>query len=178
MKFSTEAPLIYTIGHSNRALGEFLDILKNFNIKLIIDVRRWPSSRKFPYFSKEVLRKELSKHGIFYVWLGYSLGGKRGYVKGAERIKCFKAEGYRNYAAYMKTEEWIQAFELLVMVAKRYISALLCAEKLPWRCHRKLISDALLVKGFNVIHILNKNKVIKHKFTKCARVIGGSLIYV
>ncbi len=170
--------IIYTLGHSNRTFKAFLEILKHYDIQCVIDVRRWPSSRKFPHFGRDYLLMNLPRHGIEYVWLGYALGGKRGYVKGAEKYRCFKAEGYRNYAALMESREWKEAFDILMLIAKSKLSAIVCAERLPWRCHRKLISDALLVNGFKVIHILGINNTIEHKLTKCAKVLDGKLMYI
>ncbi|MHA1609469.1 MAG: DUF488 domain-containing protein [Candidatus Njordarchaeales archaeon] len=170
--------IIYTIGHSNRSIEDFISILIYYKISTIIDVRRFPTSRKFPHFSRENLVKELSRVGINYVWLGEKLGGLRGYVRGAKRIKCFRAEGYRNYAAYMQTEEWKKAFEKLVELAQKSLSAVMCAERIPWRCHRKLISDALLVRGFKVIHIIEKDRIVYHKLSKCAKLENGQLVYM
>ncbi len=158
-------------------MEEFLEILKHYSIEAVADVRRFPSSRKFPHFNKENLKRSLALKGIEYYWFG-ELGGKRGYVPGAEKYTCFRAEGYRNYVALMQTEAWKKAFDELVELAINKITAIVCAEKLPWRCHRKLISDALLAKGFTVIHIIDRDRKYKHKLTKCARIIDGTLEYL
>ena len=169
--------VIYTIGHSNREIEEFIGLLKRFNIMVIFDVRRFPTSRKYPQYTKENLRETLQRVGIGYFWME-DLGGYRGRIRGAEKYKCFRAEGYRNYVAWMQTDAWRKAFRKLVTIATRRTSAIMCAERIPWRCHRKLISDALLAKGFVVIHIIEANRTYKHKYTKCARIINGKLTYV
>ena len=169
--------VIYTIGHSNRTIGEFIGILKRFKISVLFDVRRFPTSRKYPQYTKENLQKTLQKEGIRYFWMK-DMGGYRGRVKGAEKYRCFRAEGYRNYAAWMQTPTWRKAFKKLVNIAIKATSVVMCAERIPWRCHRKLISDALLAEGFKVIHIIEIDKTYEHKYTKCARIINGKLTYI
>ncbi|MHA1617119.1 MAG: DUF488 domain-containing protein [Candidatus Njordarchaeales archaeon] len=173
----SKGKIIYTIGHSNRSIEEFIDILKHYNISWVIDVRRFPTSRKFPHFTRENLKTILRSVGIKYVWLGDSLGGYRGYIRGASSIKCFKAQGYRNYAAYMQTRDWQIGFEKVVEIANKSTATIMCSERIPWRCHRKLISDALLVRGFTVIHIIEKDHLIHHKLTKCARIGNNNTLY-
>ena len=168
---------IYTIGHSNRTIEEFIEILKKYKIEIIFDVRRFPTSRKYPHFSKENLKATLEGNRVEYIWLK-DLGGLRGYVKGAEKYKCFRAQGYRNYAAWMQTDAWKNAFRILVKKALEKTGAVMCAERIPWRCHRKLISDALLARGFRVIHIIEIDRIYEHKYTKCARIVNGVLVYV
>lgn len=169
--------VVYTLGHSNRDWKEFVEILRKYKIDVIVDVRRFPSSKKFPHFSGDFLRKALSSVGVKYFWLE-NLGGYRGYVEGSERYKCFRAQGYKNYAAWMNHDEWKRDFNVLVNLCLRNTVAIMCAEKFYWRCHRKLISDALLARGFNVVHIVDLQRTIPHKLTKCARIINGSLVYV
>ncbi|MEX0568689.1 MAG: DUF488 family protein [Candidatus Njordarchaeota archaeon] len=169
--------VVYTLGHSNREWGEFVDILKKYRIDIIADVRRFPSSKKFPHFNKDTLQRALGNIGIGYIWLK-NLGGYRGYIKGSEKYKCFRARGYRNYVAWMQHDEWKKDFSNLVNLCSKNIVAIMCAEKFYWRCHRKLISDALLALGLDVIHIINLHKTIPHKLTKCARIINGSLVYI
>jgi len=170
--------LVYTLGHSSRSIEEFMSIITTYNIKYVIDVRRFPSSRKFPHFNRQYLQEELAKKNIRYVWLGLFLGGKRGYVPGAEKFTCFKAQGYRNYVALMNTDEWKRAFNILKIIVRKGTTVILCAERLPWRCHRKLISDALIAEDFEVIHIIDTDRIIPHKLTSCARIIDGKLTYL
>lgn len=137
---------IYTIGHSTRSLEEFLDILKHFQIELVIDVRRFPSSKKFPWFGKENLEKELIKGNIRYIHFP-DLGG-------------YRKEGYKNFA---ETEEFSQAIKKLLEIIDTKNSAIMCAEVLWWRCHRRYIANTLSQMDYQIIHIFNKEKIQEHK---------------
>jgi len=139
--------LIYTIGSSNRGINKFIELLKDFNINLILDVRRFPTSKRFPPFKKTVLKQYLNKHEIDYIFLGNQLGG-------------FRKEGYEKF---MKTSIFIQGLNKLENEAKKAVSAIMCAEKYPWKCHRKHISLKLEKRGWKVVHILDKNKTRTNK---------------
>jgi uncharacterized protein (DUF488 family) len=136
---------IYTIGHSTRSLEEFLEILKKFQIQLVVDVRRFPSSKKFPWFNKESLEKELPKNQVEYLHFP-ELGG-------------FRKEGYE---AFTKTEEFSEALEKLIEIIKDRVVAILCAEWNPLKCHRWYISEKLSKMGYEVIHIISSEKCQKH----------------
>lgn len=131
---------IYTLGSSTRTWEEFLEILKDYKIKTLVDVRRFPTSKIAPHFKKEALSSELS---IKYIWLGEELGG---YRKGG-------------YEKFMKTEEFRQGFRQLENIALAGKTILLCAERLPWKCHRFYISHQLEKRGFKVAHIIEKDKL-------------------
>ena len=140
--------VIYTIGHSNRSLQEFIKLLKKYNIKRIIDVRRFPTSRHVPHFKKEVLERELPKQNIEYYWLGDLLGGFRpgGYIK------------------YMETEEFSKGLRKLLEIAGREgRTAIMCRERLWFKCHRRFISDRLVELGYKVIHIIDDERTYEHK---------------
>jgi len=137
---------IFTIGHSTRNLEEFLDILKNFNIEMVVDVRRWPTSKKFPWFSKDSLQKELNKNNIQYTHYP-ELGG-------------YRKEGYAHFA---KTEEFSDSLTNLIKIIDDKNATIMCAERLFWRCHRKYISNELVKLGYNVLHILDMQKTYEHK---------------
>lgn len=139
--------LIYTAGTSNRSVEEFIDILKTYNIKTVIDVRSFPASKKFPHFSKDSLDEILKKEGFEYIYLGRELGG-------------FRKGGYE---AYMKTEEFKKGIEKLEEIAMRNLSLFFCAEKLFFRCHRRFISEMLSERGWKVLHIVEKDRVFEHK---------------
>ncbi len=141
--------LIYTLGHSTRSLEEFIDLVKYYKIELIIDVRRFPSSKKFPHFNKESLEKELEKNGIKYVHFP-ELGG-------------FRKEGYKTFS---QTEEFKKALGELLNIINNYTSVILCAEKYFWRCHRKYIANELYKLGHKIIHILDKDNIYEHKESK------------
>jgi uncharacterized protein (DUF488 family) len=165
---------IFTIGHSNRGESEFISLLHENEIKALIDVRRFPTS-KHPHFRIEHLRQILFDAGIGYHWLP-ALGGYRKRIMDKSPNKAIKSEGFRNYADYMLTGEFETAINELQEIASLKLSAVMCAEKLYWRCHRKFISDYLTMKGWKVIHILNDRKV-EHKISKEARIVDGRLIY-
>jgi len=133
---------IYTLGTSNRKLEEFIDILRFYEIKIVVDIRRFPVSKRYPHFKKENLEDVLKEHGISYLHIG-ELGG-------------YRKEGYENY---METAEFKNALQKLMNIAKNEKACIICAEKFPWRCHRRFVSKALEEKGFLVQHIIEKEKL-------------------
>lgn len=137
---------IYTIGHSTRSLDEFIDILKHYDIELVIDVRKFPTSKKFPWFGKDALSKSLSENGIEYLHYP-DLGGFR---KGG-------------YAAFAETEDFQKALDKLVEPIDNKITAIMCAEMLWFRCHRRYVAERLVKMGHEVVHIYNKDKTDVHK---------------
>ncbi len=137
---------IYTLGTSNRTQEEFLEILKFYKIQVVIDVRRWATSQKFPHFKKENLIKILPQNGISYYHLE-NLGG-------------YRMESYENY---MKTEAFKSALKKLINIAEKGLTCIICAEKFPWKCHRRFISKALEDRGIEILHIIEKNKIWKPK---------------
>jgi uncharacterized protein (DUF488 family) len=167
--------VIYTIGHSTRTIGEFIRILKSYGIEEVADVRTIPRSRHNPQYNKEYLREELEKHGIGYVWLK-ELGGLRHTTK-ASINTAWKNASFRGYADYMQTPEFSQAVERLVCLGKEKRSVIMCAEALPWRCHRSLIGDALLVRGLDVMDIMGEDSSKPHTLTPWARVNGYGVTY-
>ncbi|QXJ35403.1 DUF488 domain-containing protein [Saccharolobus shibatae] len=170
--------MLLTIGHSNRSLEDFIEILKKYNVEILIDVRRWPKSSRYPHFNKENLKKALEQSGIEYLWKE-QLGGYRKIGKDVEDIvigKCFKSEGFRAYAIYILTNE--RAMETLEEVRGiNKIKVIMCAEKFPWNCHRKIISDWFFARGDEVLHIIDKESTIKHKLTTCAEIVKNNLNY-
>lgn len=138
---------VYTLGHSNRTLEEFIGLLKQYGVELLIDVRRWPKSSKFQHFNREVLEEALKREGIGYVWLGELLGG---YRKGG-------------YESYMRTEGFERGLALLVELARGKRSAIMCSEKLWFKCHRRFIADRLVADGWEVLHIVDGEHVYRHK---------------
>ncbi|MCE4625392.1 MAG: DUF488 family protein [Desulfurococcales archaeon] len=171
--------IVYTIGHSNRSLEEFLDIIKKYRIEVVVDVRRWPKSRKYPRFNRQTLEEELERHGITYVWMGDTLGGYRRPSQEDLKPKCFKSPGFQAYARYLTTSPQARkALEDLASIVESRLVAVMCAERFPWRCHRKLISDWLTVRGFTVLHIIDTGHLVEHRLTRCARVVNGELTYI
>ncbi len=139
--------VIYTLGTSTRTLDEFLDILKHHGLKQVIDVRSFPKSSRFPHFNQEVLAKALTEAGISYHWLGKELGG---YRRGG-------------YEAYMRTKEFQEGLKRLLSLGQKAPSAIICAERFPWRCHRRYISQKLEEFGVEVRHIIEKGKLWRPK---------------
>jgi uncharacterized protein (DUF488 family) len=171
---STKDVRVFTIGHSNRSAEEFLSLLKEFEIGAVADIRRYPSSRKFPHFNRETLRKLLSAQGIGYVWLE-ALGGRRHEGKSEDSPNTgLESPGFRNYADYMATGEFKKAVDELLTTAAVSRTAIMCAEKFYWKCHRRLLSDYLLGKGIEIIHIVEPGKTSSHKLTPGAVVAHGS----
>ena len=168
---------IFTIGHSNLSFERFVSLLKEHEIGLVADVRRYPSSRKFPHFNRPVLSELLAAENIDYLWLE-SLGGRRRSEKGAESVNIgLKSIGFRNYADYMATEEFRRAISKLLSAAAQSRTAVMCAEKLYWKCHRRLLSDYLLSQGIEVIHIIEHCRFLSHELSPYAVVTESRVIY-
>jgi uncharacterized protein (DUF488 family) len=166
---------IYTIGHSTRSLEELVALLEKNSVALLADVRTAPGSRRLPHFGKAVLERELPARGIAYVHLP-DLGGLRKPRAGSVNAG-WRNLSFRGYADYMQTEEFRAALDALVRSAADQRTALMCAEAVPWRCHRSLISDALVVKGFEVLHITGPGRPQPHSLTSFAQVEDGRLTY-
>jgi len=168
---------IYTIGHSNLSFEQFASLLKEHEIGLVADIRRYPSSRKFPHFNRPVLSELLAAENIDYLWLE-SLGGRRDKVKGNDSVNVgIKSPGFRYYADYMATDEFRRAANELLSAAEHSLSAIMCAEKLYWKCHRRLLSDYLTARHVKVIHILDPGKTSEHKLTQGAVITETGVIY-
>ena len=166
---------IYTIGHSTHESEKFLEALKAHGIQLLIDVRTIPKSRHTPQFNTDVLEPYLKEHGISYLHMK-ELGGLRHTTKDSVNTG-WKNASFRGYADYMQTEEFSRAIDALIELAKEKTTAIMCAEAVPWRCHRSLIADALTVKGVNVFHIMTEKTANEHKMTEFAQVKNGKLWY-
>src|SRR5437773_7863337 len=167
---------IWTIGHSTRAIDDFISLLEENEIKLLVDVRAWPGSKRYPQFNKDTLAESLNAHGIRYEHFP-ELGGKRK-SRPDSRNTAWRNVSFRGYADYMETEEFRKGVERLLDLAREAgPAAIMCAEAVWWRCHRSLISDYLKARGIEVIHILNADKTEPHPFTAAARIVNGKLSY-
>lgn len=166
---------IYTIGHSTRSLEDFIDILKQFHIKLLADVRSIPRSRHNPQLNSDPFSRELDNHRITYQHLE-GLGGLRK-TRADSPNAGWRNVSFRGYADYMQTQEFEEALGHLIKQATTQTTALMCAEALPWRCHRWLISDALLVRDVGVQHIMDKDKTQPATLTGFARIKGTDITY-
>ncbi len=166
---------VYTIGHSTRTLDEFLSLLAAYNITLLVDVRTVPRSRHNPQFNKETLPDTLKPHGIKYIHMP-EIGGLRHPKRDSVNL-AWENLGFQGYADFMQTKEFIDSLLKIVALARENCLAIMCAEALPWRCHRSLISDALVVRHVKVLHIISATDTITHKVTEFAHVEGTKITY-
>jgi uncharacterized protein (DUF488 family) len=166
---------IYTIGHSTRSLDEFIAILESFRIELLCDIRTIPKSRRNPQFAGEALQSALAEHGIEYVHLK-ALGGLRHPRKDSPNT-AWRNDSFRGYADYMQTEEFAKAVDDLIARAERKRTVIMCAEAVPWRCHRSLVGDAFIVRGVEVQDIISEARTQPHKLTPWATVKGVEVTY-
>ena len=166
---------IWTIGHSTRTLEQLLALLHSFNIRMLVDIRNFPGSRRYPHFNKEVLENFLPANNIDYQDFK-ELGGRRKPVEGSINT-AWRNEAFRGYADYMETIEFKKAIDKLEAIAEKQPTAYMCSEAVWWSCHRALVSDYLKWKGWTVIHIMNLQKATEHPFTKPASVADGVLRY-
>ena len=166
---------IFTIGHSTHPWTEFRDLLRAHRIERLIDVRTVPRSRHNPQFNRETLSKKLRGAKIGYVHLK-KLGGLRRARPDSPNVGWRNAS-FRGYADYMQTDDFAEGLQRLLKLAKGKSSAVMCAEAVPWRCHRSLIADALLARGIVVKHITGKGTPKEHSLTPFARVRGTHITY-
>lgn len=166
---------ILTIGHSTRTPEEFIELLEAYGVALLVDVRTVPRSRHNPQFNKETLPNTLKPYDIKYIHLP-EIGGLR-HPKHDSINLAWKNSGFRGYADYMQTTEFTDSLLKIVALARENCLALMCAEALPWRCHRSLISDALVIRHVKVEHIIGKNSTINHELSEMARVEGTKITY-
>ena len=169
---------ISTLGHSTRPLGEFLGLLVESKIECVVDVRRLPGSRAFPQYDAEALRASLLGAGIDYWHLTALAGLRRASEVPTELESTFWTNpSFRRYAAYARTPAFAEGLRLLELRAASERCAVLCAEAVWWRCHRRIISDYLLARGHNVLHIMGPGKVVRAELTSGALVVDGAPCY-
>lgn len=169
------AETIWTIGHSTRSLDDFLGLLAAYRIEAVADVRRFPGSRRYPYFARDALAETLPAHDIAYQWMP-KLGGRRRARPDSTNVGWRNAS-FRGYADYLDSPEFAEGMQELLGLAARQRTALMCAEVLWWRCHRSLIADVLTLRGFEVVHILDLTHSKVHPYTSPARIVRGRLTY-
>lgn len=167
---------IWTVGHSNRALDDFLDLLGSEGIEQVADVRRFPGSRRQPHFSEGPLRKALAARGLGYAHFP-ALGGRRGKPAEGSPNTGWRVASFGAYADYMATAEFSEGLERLEAFAAGRPTAMMCSEAVPWRCHRRLVADALLVRGWEVLDLMAPGRAEPHALTAFARVCDGALTY-
>lgn len=168
--------VIYTIGHGNRAIAEFLSLLEENGIACVVDVRAYPGSRRHPQFGSDPLERSLALAGIRYVWEGRTLGGRRRSNRSSPHL-ALKSKSFRAYADHMMTVPFREGLERLVEAGSDVRTVILCAERLPWECHRNLIADSLVARGVGVMHLIGPGQVRAHELSRLARRDGDRLIY-
>lgn len=166
---------IWTIGHSTHPWGAFLALLAAHGIGAVADVRRFPGSRRYPWFAGEALAQALPEAGVGYLWVP-ELGGRRKPVPGSPN-GAWRNPAFQGYADHLASAEFAQGLARVLESAAARPTALMCAESVWWRCHRRLISDVLVQRGFEVLHILGSAQVQAHVLSPEARSERGTLIY-
>ncbi len=169
------ATTIYTIGHSTRPIEEFIELLKAQSVARLVDIRTIPRSRHNPQYEKDALAKDLQDAGINYLYMK-QLGGLRSSTKDSPNT-AWRNKSFRNYADHMQTAEFAEGVEELVGLAKGDTTAIMCAEAVPWRCHRSLVGDALLVRDIKVMDIIGSTNISEHTLTSFAVVDGLRITY-
>ena len=171
----SSAPIVYTVGHSTRSAEEFVALLGAHRVRTLVDVRTIPRSRHNPQFNAEALPNTLAAAGIAYVHMP-ALGGLRR-PKADSANAGWRNLSFRGYADYMQTPAFAAAVGELIALARSRPTAIMCAEAVPWRCHRSLIADALLVRGVPALEIVSATRTTPHALTRFARVSGTAITY-
>lgn len=173
---AAERPLIFTIGHSTREFSEVLGMLERNGVTRLVDIRSFPSSRAFPQWNREAIEAALPGT-IGYRWLR-ELGGRRHTRAGVEsRNGWWRVKAFRDYADYMANDAFAEGLEQLLHEATEGVPAIMCSEAVPWRCHRRLVTDAALLAGADVTHIMSAERTEPAVLTPAARVDDGVLFY-
>lgn len=164
------------MGHGNRSFEQLLEVLTSAGVELLIDVRRFPGSKRHPQFGRDALESRLRDHGIRYEWWGESMGGRRAETESSQaRHRSWCNAAFRAYAGHMDTLEFRKALNRLVAASKDRSVAIMCAETLWWKCHRRLIADALLTEGLQVVH-LGIEPPASHGLSRFARIDENGLL--
>ncbi len=166
---------VYTIGHSTRTIEEFIQILQSYEIQTVVDVRTIAASRHNPQFNEKELDKSLSRKGIGYIRMK-GLGGLRHTTKASVNT-AWRNASFRGYADYMQTPQFAENVEQLIKIAAEKRAAIMCAEAVPWRCHRSLIGDALLIRDVAVVDIMSEKVSKPHSLTPFAKIDGERITY-
>ena len=167
---------IFTIGHGNRSLEEFLSLLERAGVGCLVDVRAFPGSRRHPQFGREALRDSLERAGIEYVWEGEALGGRRRPREGSPHVALRNAS-FRAYADHMQSEAFRAGAARLLERRSEVRLAIMCAERLPWQCHRYMIADYLVAADVEVRHLIDTAEPRAHALRSEARVTAEGLVY-
>lgn len=166
---------VWTIGHSTRTLEEFFELLRSFDINMLVDIRTYPGSRRYPHFNQTQLSHSVQENGIQYLHM-IELGGRRKPLPDSTNTS-WRHPSFRGYADYMQTPEFAEAISKLEALSSESRIAYMCSEAMWWKCHRSLVSDYLKVRGWTVHHILDKAKSTEHPYTAPAKPVQGKLFY-
>lgn len=166
---------LWTIGHSTRTMEAFIHLIKSEKIKQLIDVRRFPGSRKFPHFNKENVKVIIPENGIDYIHIE-SLGGRRKAMPDSKNT-VWRHPSFKGYADYMETADFEEALKTLKELAKKKRTVIMCSEAVWWRCHRSMIADSMKADDWDVLHIIGENQIQEHPYTKPAKIVNGQLSY-
>jgi uncharacterized protein (DUF488 family) len=167
---------VFTIGHSTRSAGDFIELLQESQVQLLIDVRRFPASRRYPHFNQDELSAALGAAGISYMHEEV-LGGRRTPAPDSRNSALRNAQ-FRGYADHMNTPAYRAAVTAIAERAPKQVQAVMCAEAVPWRCHRNLLADALVARGVEVRHIVQPGKTTPHALHKEAHIeTGAHVVY-
>ena len=150
---------MWTVGHGTRPAEELVDLLREAGVLTVVDVRRFPGSRRNPQFGRGPLEESLRRAGIGYVHAP-DLGGRRSRVEGDDRFDCVRVAAFRSYASWMGSPEWAAALDAALELPR---PCFLCAETVPWRCHRRLVADALAARGVEVVHLVSPGAPLPHR---------------
>jgi uncharacterized protein (DUF488 family) len=167
---------LFTVGHGARNIEAFLDLLRGAGVRRLVDIRTAPGSRKHPHFGRDALEASLAGAGVDYVWEGEALGGWRR-PRQNSRHASLRSSGFRGYADHMETEDFREARQRLIDGSARLPTTVMCAESLWWRCHRRLLADALLAAGCEVRHIMDGPRLEPHRLSPQARIEDGLPVY-
>src|SRR5258708_21375700 len=166
---------IHTIGHSTRSSEEIIALLREHDISLLADVRRYPGSKRYPHFGSEAMARWLPENGVAYLHMP-ELGGRRKPLADSPNT-AWRNEQFRAYADYMASDEFRAAIDKLSVIKQTQRVAVMCAEAVPWRCHRNLIADELTRRGIEVLHIIGGQPAKHHVMNEHARIEGDHLVY-
>ena len=168
-------PTVWTVGHSTRELERFLAVLAAHRIQLVADVRRFPGSRRLPQYAAGALEESLAAHAVAYRWLP-ALGGRRRPDPASPNV-AWRHPAFRAYADHLATETFAEGLLELLMMAHGLRTVVMCSEILWWRCHRRLVADALVSLGVPVVHLRDERTAEPHRLAPPGRLVGGRLTY-
>lgn len=167
---------VFTAGHGNRPLREFVSLLESVDVRCLVDVRAFPASRRHPQFERAALERGLALAGIRYQWEGRSLGGRRKAAADSPHA-ALRNPGFRGFADHMASDAFRAGVRRIEVLAGGSGVAIMCAERLPWQCHRQLISDYLVAAGISVVHLIGEEAAREHRLNPLARLREGRLVY-